>query len=1611
MIPTGPEDVVNEIEKWHERHSDSKVAAGVRGGLVRLQRFSASIDMLAQGTPSPGCLLWGSIKFVLTIVQDAAEAYEQLCKALTRMIDCLPRIELYTETFLDSSLVAHCVNAFYVSIIGFWAKACKFYRRRRLWNFLRVIWNDFNTEFSDLEFEMIRNRDRVESAALAEHIGESKVARVNQKLMSLEILHAQSLTRRKEITAWLAPAAYDVEYYSNDLASARALRHPKTCIWVLDKTEVMQLCDTSHRSGQSLLWICANPGAGKTILSSFLIDHFESEEPDPARDNVFYFFCKNTDVDKNTPAAIIRSLLYQLYKSVKGQVTMESLNDDLGLALDRSGQQRAVNFAVLWQLFSTHVKNLTPATIILDALDECQDPSRLIQGLIGLSTLRSIKVIVTSRKESHLHNELKNVSSIEIAPEDINADIAAYVEAKIEASSRLSHPLVRDLVFTKLCNAHDGMFLWVYLMLKELKSCFSMVQVQDALAKLPTGLDGIYKSILQRLQTTLTRSSFDLCSKVLIWVVTAVVGSNLVLSRLHEGLTSLQRPLGIDEIKQALTLHYEMDGDTLLTDDRSFPYSDKDVELICGSLVTIRKGTLQVIHLTVKEFLRSRHKKDRSAFSSLLVDPERGSLQLTLVCLRCVATNAEPLVDLGSSAPQIDWAFETDTLDRCQARAPLLEYASFSWLVHLIDCKLDDLLEVTPTFEKTFNSPATFSWVETCMASQPDTTLRLSVGVDEVRDRFYGSREDPWPRQEASSRFLASWCIAMSRVFEEYGGILARRPWEIYVIDLCDIFSVDPSLRKLWQEHGETPLRKKDLHLNKYRAPHPPQVKPQPHHQLQRLHIGSSNQEPVFLVHDEGRNVYIWGETMIRADNQAICVQHDETGHRLPPAEEFGGGPDQIWRLIDLELSPSGGYLALVYITEFPSSNAATGIPRELTVVWKLDENMSFKRRMNCEPWARVVFRIESSPALFMDGSRAVMFKDDRHCVTPSGMLDLLTGSRRPLPDGIRDYVGSYPDMFYSCDGQYLFSSVPDAHESSGEYSIQARRVDPFKPSPSVNFSWEDKRRYLVDVSPTGRYLVLGVPFGHLAFNFGEEILYLYDTDSKKLIELRFPEPLNYWEGKFLFTRHETRLISFLLCHPSKLHVMIWDCLATAPRLTSHATSPANSHPDLVPRPYQIHVHKAATSAVMVTNARSIQRIELGDEIKFLDANKMIDDYSYRLSTVSRDGSHWALVCYGRKGGKVQIIDLTSPDAPARHFDLEWSQSDIPRVLTQGTNFPIGFSPDLRVLIINAEVFDITTTEGDDLSKRLTLTPFTMEALPTLLEPHRHKIPSWGLDCQISACNSYVIYMGRGDQWGDTSRYSSAIFLYRIDLQKRKSARLELILPEGLISLNASLHPSLPLMTISYASPTSTELEDIRERAPPLRLAIFDLMRLEKRVLENPKGQATKAMAESWRRGGFLPRLLFSDSGEFAYLEGRGKREEWWFQSVYQMDINPVPSRFICGSISLDNSLVIFHDGNNVSVALELIKFDDNGFWIGTRPAVVLRDIAAYSSHSAVADRYLLLGANDDEKMRLLIAPTDGRTPVIKTLSLTFAEARARLEKEWQRLHANSQDQDLSETV
>lgn len=86
MIPAGPDDVLREIETWQSRQGKSKycrVADSIQAGISRLQKFDRAVDLMAQGTPAPGCLLWGSIVFVLTVSVPSFVVDERLLGVLT----------------------------------------------------------------------------------------------------------------------------------------------------------------------------------------------------------------------------------------------------------------------------------------------------------------------------------------------------------------------------------------------------------------------------------------------------------------------------------------------------------------------------------------------------------------------------------------------------------------------------------------------------------------------------------------------------------------------------------------------------------------------------------------------------------------------------------------------------------------------------------------------------------------------------------------------------------------------------------------------------------------------------------------------------------------------------------------------------------------------------------------------------------------------------------------------------------------------------------------------------------------------------------------------------------------------------------------------------------------------------------------------------------------------------------------------------------------------------------------------------------------------------------------------------------------------------------------
>ena len=866
----------------------------------------------------------------------------------------------------------------------------------------------------------------------------------------------------------------------------------------------------------------------------------------------------------------------------------------------------------------------------------------------------------------------------------------------------------------------------------------------------------------------------------------------------------------VDELKHALSLHHEIEGDTLL-----FEYAEKDIELVCGSLVSVRQGTLQVAHLTVKEFLTATHGPQSSTYSDLLIDPAKASLHLTLACLKCIEANCtKSIVGLDPGMARLDIKLDVEAVIQRQRQAPLVEYASLTWMMHLIECEEDQMIGISKAFQNAFDSPSTFYWVEACMAFQPDSVLHLLAGLEDVIDHVSGLALDHWPKNEASSIFLADWCCALRNVFEEHGLTLSHRPWEVHFLDLRNFFS---KIGQLHKQFGDTSGRDTTLRINGYNSPRLCWPEAQAHTQLQQDMGGVSKDKSIFFIHDERRRLYFWGECFVVLGNVRLFVQDATTGQRLPPAVKLDGEVGREGSVSGYGLSPSGEYVVVVYSTK---SRNRWWKENRLIVVWQISEEIRFKRRMRSEPWARITFSDQCDTGIFPTTMPEIVFTDGDYCLTPSGEIHLATGSRRPLLDHLSNRSVSNEwiilDSSYSQNGKYLFISEM---KKIGIRSIwRAIRVALFTETSEHICSWKDTSRRLTYVSPSGRFLVLSPSGDGTSKDRGDEFLYLYDVDTGGTVQLPFAERMHYREAKYQFVKHEMELIVFI---PSffggTMNVLVWSDLQSDPSLKSHGRFKA----DYRIEPSQIHVNQNESSALMVSASRVIQRVDLRTQVGFPDAPDVNDDCPYDISQVSKDGGRWALFRFGPKKAQLQITDLSSAKGPIHMLDLELPPCDEshPRMAT--------LSPDLSVLVIDAQVFRFS--KG---LLNLTAASITIQGLPELLVRYRASSgpPHWSLlRCLISPCNSYILFISQRDSFAKESA-PCEIYAFRLDHLSRSSTRLDLHLPKDLTYISADFHPSQNLMLLSYSLSSTFDFLEV----PSLQIFMVELEGLEMKPLGLP---------------------------------------------------------------------------------------------------------------------------------------------------------------------------------
>ncbi|KAJ5948554.1 hypothetical protein N7454_001861 [Penicillium verhagenii] len=382
----------------------------------------------------------------------------------------------------------------------------------------------------------------------------------------------------------------DYEYQKN----LNHEREPGTCNWCLSNESFLkwQSNDTS-----CLLWITADPGCGKSVLSKSLIDErlFGLE---PSDTTICYFFFKDISPEARSSTSALAACLHQILKAPRGSKAMEYALPRYRERADKLSE----SFDTMWKIVKDIAKDPECGRIVLvlDALDECEmtEQKRLMREIKDLELRGNpdklghhLKIIVTSRPywniESELGNLIENVPTIRLRGESISDKLRSEIDHVVRArvsrlGSRVTSDTAREELLEGLLAAENRTYLWLHLIFERITEMprIDRKLVKDLLQNLPETVEDVYSDVLSKVKDQIQ-------ARRLLQIIVAAV-----------------RPLSVDEIGVALFFGEDMES----YDELELQTGDQlgiTIRNTCGLFVHIVQGSVFLIHHSAKEFLLS----------------------------------------------------------------------------------------------------------------------------------------------------------------------------------------------------------------------------------------------------------------------------------------------------------------------------------------------------------------------------------------------------------------------------------------------------------------------------------------------------------------------------------------------------------------------------------------------------------------------------------------------------------------------------------------------------------------------------------------------------------------------------------------------------------------------------------------------------------------------------------------------------------------------------------------------------------------------------------------------------------------------------------------------
>ena len=452
---------------------------------------------------------------------------------------------------------------------------------------------------------------------------------------------------------------------------------PGTCGWVLRNPIYREWLG---RQSSTILWINADPGWGKSVLSRFL---FDGELRSTASVTTCYFFFAEGDSNRSSAIHALFALLHQLCN--RNRALLEKVDE----AFRGNGDTMTASFSWLWELLTSLAQHPEAGRIIclLDALDECEEIGRasLIASLNELHENAQmhgnrLMFLVTSRpflaadcafRPSILR--LCGNNERETIRQEINAVILDRVP-KIATENALDEQL-QSALQADLSHIKNPTHLWLYLTLAAVEQAAGVSgtkQMAHFIDHIPPDTNSAYLALLK------LSPQPEMASKLLHIAVAAV------------------RPMTVREVNMALNIKegQRFHEEVQLRAEEDFAAY---INNVCAPILTIYHGKLNLIHQTVKEWWDPRRNVTKPPHpntpSRLLVQPpqaRRSDRLLAEICLIYLSfkefgekTSPSDAVEIGTKHGSESWYRQRrhEVLESAGTH-DLLEYAATYWTHH-----------------------------------------------------------------------------------------------------------------------------------------------------------------------------------------------------------------------------------------------------------------------------------------------------------------------------------------------------------------------------------------------------------------------------------------------------------------------------------------------------------------------------------------------------------------------------------------------------------------------------------------------------------------------------------------------------------------------------------------------------------------------------------------------------------------------------------------------------------------------------------------------------------------------------------------------------------------